>query len=70
MEWGDEMLEFKVDDEMLEKVKKFHPNCKKKYTGAIGGGEYYKFMQTGLGLCVIYVCKCGKELHLTDTSDW
>ena len=64
------MIKFIVDDDMLEKVKKFHPKCKKKYTGAIGGGDYYKFMQTSLGTIITYVCKCGKELNLTDSSDW
>ena len=63
-------MKFELTDEQVEKIKKFHPKCKKIYTGAIGGGEEYRFMPTGLGCIVMYICKCGEELNLTDYEDW
>jgi hypothetical protein len=59
-------ITFKLTDEKCKKIKEFHPKCKKKYTGAIGGGEEYTFSPTSLGDIVTYTCKCGAELDLTD----
>jgi len=63
-------MKFEITPEQMEKVKAFHPKCKKKYTGAIGGGEWYMFMPTGLGDVVQYKCKCGEILDLTDVENW
>ena len=64
------MITFTITDEQLAKINKFHPKCKKKYTGAIGGGEFYTFMPTSLGTALTYKCKCGKELDVTDYDMW
>jgi hypothetical protein len=63
-------LKFELTDEQIQKVEEFHPECKKIYTGAIGGGEEYTFMPTGLGVVVTYKCKCGEILELTDWESW
>lgn len=61
---------FELTDKQVEKIKKFHPKCKKKYTGSIGGGMKYIFEPTGLGNIETFICVCGKELDLTDVSKW
>ncbi len=61
---------FELTDEDVEKIKKFHPKCKNKYTGAIGGGDEYIFMPTSIGMIKRYKCKCGKFLELSDTENW
>lgn len=41
------------------------------YYGAIGGGLSFKFSDTGLGTIVIaQEAISGKEINLTDFSDW
>ena len=62
-------MTFELTDKQVKKIKKFHPKCKKKYTGAIGGGDYYKFYPTGIGVLASYICKCGEELNLTNVSE-
>ena len=62
--------EFVVTDEQLEKIKNWHPDCHYIWTGAIGGGETYSFMPTGLGDCLVFTCKCGERLNLTDYESW
>lgn len=64
------MIRFELTPEQEKKVRKFHPKCRKIYTGAIGGGEEYRFGPNGLGYTVVYVCKCGKELDLTESENW
>lgn len=63
-------MKFETTKEQDEKVKKFHPRCKKKILGAIGGGDFFTFMPTGLGMVVTFTCKCGKKLDLTDSDSW
>ena len=63
-------MTFQLTDKQVDKIKKFHPKHKKIDTGAIGGGEEYRFMPTGLGPVVTYVCKCGKELDVTEEENW
>jgi hypothetical protein len=55
---------------MLETVRTVHPTCKKKYTGAIGGGDVWTFMPTGLGDIVKFTCKCGETIDLTEYETW
>ncbi len=64
------MKRFEITDEQERKIKRFHPKCKKKYMGAIGGGECYIFKPTSLGTIVKYQCNCGKILDLTDVDSW
>ena len=64
------MKTFVLTDEQVEKIKKFHPKCKKKYTGAIGGGMKYIFEPTGLGNIETFICVCGAELELTESEIW
>jgi len=64
------MKTFKLTNEQINKIEKFHPKCKNLYTGAIGGGEIYTFEPTGLGMIVHYFCKCGKKLDLTEDDKW
>lgn len=61
---------FELTEEDKEKIKKFHPKHKKQYTGAIGGGEEYSFMPTGIGMIKTYKCKCGAILNLTEYDKW
>lgn len=61
---------FEITEEQMEKIRKFHPKCKKKDRGAIGGGDYYIFMPTGIGVVIKYKCICGCELDLTNFDSW
>ena len=61
---------FKITDEEIEKIHNFHPECKKKYSGAIGGADTYIFIPTSLGTIVKYKCRCGKELDLSEYETW
>jgi hypothetical protein len=61
---------FELTKEDTEKIKKFHPKHKKQYNGAIGGGEEYSFIPTGLGMIKKYKCKCGAILDLTEYELW
>lgn len=61
---------FELTEEQIEKIKKFHPKCKKKYTGAISGGEKYSFSPTGIGVIVEYTCRCGKSINVTNYDEW
>jgi hypothetical protein len=65
-------MKFELTPEQEEKVRKFHPRCKRRLrdTGAIGGGETFIFEPNGLDTCATYRCVCGKELPLTDVSKW
>jgi hypothetical protein len=63
-------MTFEITDEMQEKVNNFHTKCKGRYTGAIGGGEKYIFMPFSIGMGITYVCKCGKELDLSEVDKW
>ena len=61
---------FIITKEEHEKIKAFHPKCKKKYMGAIGGGFTYSFIPTSLGCVVTFKCVCGEVLDLTDYDSW
>lgn len=63
-------MRFELTDNQLKKIIEFHPNCKQKYTGAIGGGEIYSFMPTSIGDCVSYTCKCGEKIDITESDNW
>ena len=64
------MLTFTLTVEQEKKIAEFHPNCKHKYTGAIGGGFEYLFHPTGIGCAVEFKCVCGKTLDVTDYDGW
>lgn len=38
--------------------------------GAIGGGDKWVFMPTGVGMCVKYICGCGDGIDLTEVDKW
>ncbi len=64
------MLRFEISDEDQEKIENFHPQCKRKYWGSIGGDKTYIFIPTSLGMIIKYRCGCGKELDLSHTEEW
>jgi len=50
--------------------KKHKEVCTKEDTGAIGGGDKWIFMPTGVGMCIKYVCACGDGIDLTEVNKW
>lgn len=58
---------FDIPDEQLEKVRTFHPKCKRNSKPGLGS---YVITPTGIGLIIKYVCKCGKVLDLTEVEKW
>jgi hypothetical protein len=64
------MTRFELTDKQEAAVNAFHPDCRKRYTGAIGGGDEYRFCPCSIGVAVIYKCKCGAELDLTEYENW
>lgn len=64
------MLRFEISDEDHDKILKFHPKCKGKYAGAIGGDQTYIFTPTSLGCVIKYRCGCGKELDFSHCEEW
>lgn len=63
-------MKFELTEKQVQRISNFHKTHKKKYTGAIGGGETYSFTPTSLGLIVEYKCKCGKQIDVTDHFSW
>ena len=68
---------FELDDEQVEKIKKWDDNHKKTCRfgdplnqGAIGGRLSYCFTPTSLGEIQLVKCACGEELDLTEYKDW
>ena len=64
------MINFKLTTEQEKKLSEFHPKCQQRLIGAIGGGDEYRFGPTSLGYTVVYVCKCGKKIDLTEYNNW
>lgn len=63
---------FRITTEQKDKANKWakEHRCKTKDVGAIGGRIGYVFIPTGIGEIVMARCACGKEINLTDFSDW
>ena len=60
------MRTFEITDEQMKKAREFHPKCKRRYSGAIGGSETFMFTPTSIGVFVSYKCRCGEVLDLND----
>lgn len=68
-------MKFELNEKELEKFNKWNEKHKKNCPlygkdGAIGGRLNFCFTPTGLGYLINVKCKCGKEINLTDFSDW
>ena len=44
--------------------------CTAKNRGAVGGGDKWIFMPTGVGMVVKYICACGEGIDLTEINKW
>ena len=66
-------MKFEIDDKQTKQLNSWYKKHVKTCTssaGAIGGELGYKFIPTGLGVITVAYCICGKEINLTDFSDW
>ena len=61
-------IEKDKSDEILE-WQKAH-ECEGRDAGTIGGSFEYRFVPTGIGMCIKCVCLCGKEIDVTHPEDW
>jgi hypothetical protein len=64
---------FSLNEQETKKLKKWREKHNKKceFTNAQHGGTLtYKFTPTGIGTIVKVKCACGKEIDLTDPSNW
>ena len=63
---------FELNEEETQKFNDWrnNHNCKQKDVGAIGGRFTFCFTPTSLGELATVKCACGKELDLTNVSDW
>ncbi len=56
---------FVVSESQLEKIANWHKRCKRK-----SGVETFTFIPTGIGLGLVYTCRCGKTLDVTEIDKW
>jgi hypothetical protein len=73
---------FTIDDKQTEQIEEWRKthDCELRtdthgidneiYVGAIGGAITYCFTPTGLGMCLVAKCACGKSINVTNFDNW
>ena len=63
---------FEIKERDFIKVSNWNKNhkCTIPYSGALGGKLTYTFTPTNIDTIIKVKCACGKELDLTDYTNW
>jgi hypothetical protein len=65
----EEIVKFTISEDQQKKYKEWRSKIPTQYFGAIGGGEEWTFIPTGIG--TIVKVKYGKHsIDLTDSENW